>query len=450
MKAITLYLQKRGYDCVADDYYSKIELWQKWYRGKVNSFHNYTQFNGKKKIRRTRKTLGLGKVIPEDWANLLLNEKVQISLASSQLQKKVEYVLRSNRFYSKGNQLVELAFALGTGAFVEFTDGDDVKIDYIRAGMIYPLSWDNGTITECAFASERVRGKQKTVYLNIHRRDEHGFYIIENHMFDHQNGNTLTEIDLPDGVIPEVQTKSKVPRFQVFSPNIANNIDPDCPLGISIFANALDQFEAVDIIFDSYSNEYQLGKKRITVPISMARIQMEEDGTVAPIFDDSDTEFYAVPQDDNTKNEIKEHNMELRADEHNTGLQSMLNMVSWKCGSGMRRYIFEDGTVKTATEVISNNSDLYRNLQKHELLLTDALTGMIRAICDILKVGKNQDVRISYDDSIIQDSDREREKDRQDVRDNLMKPYEYRMKWYGEDEETAKKMTQQEDGLTLE
>lgn len=109
-----------------------------------------------------------------------------------------------------------------------------------------------------------------------------------------------------------------------------------------------------------------------------------------------------------------------------------------------------DGTVKTATEVISNNSDLYRNLQKHELLLTDALTGMIRAICDILKVGKNQDVRISYDDSIIQDSDREREKDRQDVRDNLMKPYEYRMKWYGEDEETAKKMTQQEDGLTLE
>lgn len=174
MKAITLYLQKRGYDCVADDYYSKIELWQKWYRGKVNSFHNYTQFNGKKKIRRTRKTLGLGKVIPEDWANLLLNEKVQISLASSQLQKKVEYVLRSNRFYSKGNQLVELAFALGTGAFVEFTDGDDVKIDYIRAGMIYPISWDNGTITECAFASERVRGKQKTVYLNIHRRDKHG------------------------------------------------------------------------------------------------------------------------------------------------------------------------------------------------------------------------------------------------------------------------------------
>lgn len=178
MKAITKFLQNIGYDCVPDDYYTLIDLWHKWYKGKVPSVHQYSQYNGKKKVRRTRKSIGLGKVIPEDWANLLLNEKVRISLSKRSQQIKVEEVLRKNKFYFKGNQLVELAFALGTGAFVEFMDGDEVKIDYIRAGMIYPLAWDNGTITECAFASERVSGKQKKVYLNIHRR-ERGKYVIE-------------------------------------------------------------------------------------------------------------------------------------------------------------------------------------------------------------------------------------------------------------------------------
>ena len=82
MKAITQYLIGRGYECVPDDYYTRIELWNRWYRGKVPSFHNYYQYNGQKKVRRSRKTIGLGKTVSEDWANLLLNEKVQFTLES--------------------------------------------------------------------------------------------------------------------------------------------------------------------------------------------------------------------------------------------------------------------------------------------------------------------------------------------------------------------------------
>lgn len=447
MRAITQYLQERGYTCVPDSYYSYIDLWQKWYKGKVPSVHSYSQYNGKKKIRRTRKSLGLGKTIPEDWANLLLNEKVNFSLKTKKQQIKIEEILRANEFYCKGNNLVELTFALGTGAFVEFMDGDDLHIDYIRAGMIYPLTWDNGRITECAFASERVSGKKKMVYLNIHRRKS-GKYVIENHLFE-RNGSNLTEVDLPDGVLPEVKTGSSIPRYQVLTPNIANNIDPDCPLGISVYANALDQFETADIIFDSYSNEYRLGKKRITVPMTMARFQMEEDGTITPIFDDADTEFYAVPQDDKGENKIQEHNMELRSAAHSAGIQDILNLVSWKCGFGMKRYKFTNGDMKTATEVISDNSDLYRNMRKHEQHLTNALTGLINAICDMLHLGKAE-LTISYDDSIIEDSDKERANDRQDVRDGIMQPYEYRMKWYAEDEQTAKANVSTGGGLTLE
>ena len=447
MQAITQYLNGRGYTCVQDDYYSRIELWKKWYGGKVPSVHNYTQYNGRRKLRRTRKSLGLAKTVSEDWANLLLNEKFQIGVDKASAKKKIDAVLVANEFAKRANQLVELAFALGTGAFVEYLDGDDVKIDYIRAGMIYPISWDNGRVQECAFASERTTGKQKKVYLNIHRL-EAGKYVIENHMFD-RNGSVLTETDLPDEVLPEVRTGSAIPRFQIFSPNIANNIDPDSPLGISVYANALDQLESADLVYDSYCNEFRLGRKRITVPISMARIAMEEDGTSTPVFDDNDTEFYAVPQDDKSENKILEHNMEIRSEAHDTGIQTMLNLVSWKTGSGGKRYVFRrDGQVRTATEVISENSDLYRNLKKHELSLEAALLGMIDSIADLLHLGTVK-ASVSFDDSIISDTDSDKMTFLQEIRDGVRQKWEYRVKFFGEDTETAKAMVDSGAGLTF-
>lgn len=446
MKAITQYLIKRGYECVQDGYYSRIELWQKWYMGKVPAVHNYVQYNGKKKLRRTRKTLGLAKTVSEDWANLLLNEKVQIGIKEKGKKEKIDAVLAANQFEQRGNQLVEQTFALGTGALVEYLDGDEIKIDYIRAGMIYPLSWDNGRVKECAFGSERVRGKKKQIYLNIHRL-ENGKYVIENHLFDH-NGGAMTETELPEGVLPEVHTNSVVPRFQILTPNIANNLEPDSPLGISVYANALDQLESADLVYDSYCNEFRLGKKRITVPISMARIVMEEEGVSTPVFDDNDTEFYALPQDDKSENKIQEHNMEIRADAHEAGLQTMLNLVSWKTGSGGKRYVFRDGQLKTATEVISEDSDLYRNLKKHEKMLNTVLEALVNSIAELLGLGKVT-ASVTFDDSVIEDSNTEKMTFMQEIRDGLRQPWEYRVKFFGEDEATAKAMTKAEPELSL-
>lgn len=445
MKAITQYLKNLGYSCAEDEYYSLIELWQRWYAGMVPSVHRYAQYNGRKKVTRTRKSLKMAKTVSEDWANLLLNEKVEITVQEKRAQEKIDEVLDKNRFRARGNQLVEMAFAMGTGAFVEFMDGKDLHIDYVRAGMIYPLSWDNGTVTECAFASERKENKRTTVYLNIHKLDK-GNYVVENHLFE-RRGTNLSELDLPEDVLPEVSTKSSVPRFQLLMPNIANNLAPDSPLGLSIYANALDQLEATDLVYDSYVNEFRLGKKRITIPVTLARVEMEKDGTAQPVFDDDDLEFYALPQESG-ENKIQEHNMTIRAEEHARGIQDMLNLDSWKCGFGTRRYTFENGQVKTATEVISNNSDLYRNLRKHELNLNDTLVGLVNAIADMLGLGEQQ-VTVTFDDSIIEDTERQRETDRQEVRENLMATWEYRIKWYGEDETTAKARAQELEGSAL-
>ena len=445
MRAVTQYLKSRGFGCVDDSWYSLIHLWQSWYQGKVPAFHCYRQYNGRRKVTRTRKTLGMAKTIPEDWANLALNEKVDIVVSEATVNERVHQVLEDNNFRVRANQLLELAFALGAGAFVEYLDRDRVRIDYVRAGLIYPLVWDNGEVLDCAFASERAAGKEKQLTLTIHRRDEHGFYLLENHLFRRQ-GNVLTELDLPEGVKPEVNTGSAVPLFQLIRPNIVNNVDLNCPMGISVFANALDQLEGVDLVYDSYQNEFRLGRKRITVPVTMARIAMEEDGSAVPVFDDNDTEFYAVPSMEGAENKIVEHNMELRHEAHEAAIKSGLALLSYKCGMGDDRYSFDQGRVKTAKEVVSDKSDLFQSLKKHELLLERALVGLVDAVASLLGLGTGFETVVNFDDSIIEDADSTRQRDLQEVRDGIMQKWEFRKKWYGENERTAKAMCPPDQG----
>lgn len=98
--------------------------------------------------------------------------------------------------------------------------------------------------------------------------------------------------------------------------------------------------------------------------------------------------------------------------------------------------------MKTATEVISENSDMYRMLKKHEIILEDVLKELIQIIIRlgvVLGNDLNQDseITIDFDDSIIEDKSAERQQDRQDVSMGVMPLAEYRAKWYGETEEEA-------------
>ncbi|MEG1323106.1 MAG: phage portal protein [Ruthenibacterium sp.] len=394
------YFAKRGFTLPCADWYKQIGNYLDWYEGDVASFHKYSVFNGTAMVRVKRYALGMAKVIAEDHANLLLNEKVKIT-AEQGFDETLQALLAANNFRVQGNNLVELAFALGTGAFVEYINGDgSPTIDYIRADMIYPLSYDNGTITECAFASVKTCDGVKAFYLQIHRLIC-GKYTIENVYLDAENGKKLP---LPEGIRDIVQTGSPVPLFQIVRPNIVNNYDLDNPMGMSVYGNAIDQLKGCDLIWDSYMNEFTLGRKRIMVPLSMAKIEMSKAGETTPLFDPNDTTFYVYQQDTDGKNELKEVNMSIRAEQHELGLQRVLNLLSKKCGLGNDRYRFDGGGgIKTATEVISEKSELFQNLKKNELLLESALIGLVKALAFLSGRQPDIEVHVAFDDSIIED-----------------------------------------------
>jgi A118 family predicted phage portal protein len=438
-------LAKSGYTIPPSDTYKTVGIWADWYNGRYKKFHDYTLYNGRSKQKRRRRSLKMAKKVTEDWANLLLNEKVQVTVSDARAHEYITAALEKNHFRVQGNKLVERAFALGSGAFVEHTDGKGgVMIDYVRGDCIYPISWDGDTVTECAFASIKNSGKSKTIYLNIHVIEDDG-YVIYNMLIPVEGDASGTPADdnglLPGNLASVFRTSSLTPRFQIIGPNVANNIDLDSPLGISIYANSLDLLEGCDLVYDSYYNEFRLGKKRIMINGALTKIAVDAtSGEQVPIFDDNDTEYYALPEFQNDSEPIHEINMELRVEDHDKAIIRFISLLSDKCGLGADRYRYENGVLKTATEVISDKSELYQNLKKHELVLSDALIGMCRAIAEIGGFSSDFDVDVAFDDSIIEDTTGQRNRIQVLVTQGKFPLWRYLRDFEGYDEKTAREI----------
>jgi len=284
-KQIISWINKNyGYN-LSDTYYSVIDVWLNWWRGYYKPFHRFSFYNGKKKIDRELYTLKMGKKVCEDWASILLNSKTHIKISDEktnffvQGRRETEGVLGANSFWTKGNRLIEKAFATGTGAVtihatgIRLTgNGDDLTADispgaalnfnYLSAEYIIPLTVDNDRITEAAFASETTEKGKKYLLLEIHTLDKNKNYIIEIHRFLAEN-EQLAECELPDNMIRKFSTGSPVPWFAVFMPNIENNVEDNNGLGVSIIHGSIDALKAVDLCFNNFCSDFYLGQKKI-------------------------------------------------------------------------------------------------------------------------------------------------------------------------------------------
>lgn len=431
-------------------------LWLSWYRGNVKKFHHYKVYNGQKNIHVRRKTLGMAKAGCEDWASLLFNEKTNITLSDAATQNILNDIFKANKFWNMANQGIEKAFALGMGAFVVrvdgldyeqdtqqlHTDGAKVKIEFVNATKIYPFTIDDSEITECAFVTKRGR----KVYITMHLINEQtGNYEIYNITADRDKSGNISYDEHKDLYVFDTQSSKK--WFQILKPNIANNIEPDSPLGISVFANAIDDLETCDIIYDSFGNEYQYGRKRVYASAEALTINAE-DGSTRAAFDPNDVVFYSLPQGTaigaNDKPFVQESTGELRVDAFDKGINKALDIYSKKIGLGENFYRFEGGSITTATQVISENSSTFRTVKKHEILIEELLISLIKTILYAVNkftpqtVNEDTDITVQFDDSIIEDKTTERTRDAQEVRDGLMEPWEFRVKWYGMSEQDAK------------
>ena len=457
------YLNKKLKTKIDTRYYADIKTWRLWWEGYVDEAHSYLE-KGIKGATRKRKLyrLGMAKRVCEDWASLLLNEKTTIAIEHKnsslflQGEDGTGGVFGANNFWTEGNELVEKAFAVGTGAFVAraenakvtdtgavVADADcKVGIEFVDALSIIPLSIYKSQITECAFVSTFTRRGKDCCYLESHMKGNDGNYIIENEYFSIEGG-LLKKAELPEGVVERIETGSQIPWFAIISPNMANNIRHNNGLGMSVYANATDNLLGVDMAFNNFLRDFKLGGKKVFYNKNM--LQTNEKGETITPDDVAQQLFQQVGDgvDFDAKAMYQEYNPSLRVTENKEGVQAQLDYLSFKCGMGTHRYKFENGGVKTATEYSGERQELVQHANKHMIPIEAALKALCRAVLYIGKTYCGADcdpdtpIVVNFEDGFVIDNETKQEKDRQDVREGLMNAWEYRVKWYGETPEEA-------------
>ena len=195
-------------------------------------------------------------------------------------------------------------------------------------------------------------------------------------------------------------------------------------------------------MYDFWFNEFKLGKRRIAVDKSMIRAFTDPvTGEQRMAFDPDETVFVGLNAETQNTQDLS---VELRADDIINSINALLNIIAMKAGFSAGTFTFNGQGVKTATEVISENSATYQTKNSYETIVDESLKQLINSILDLATLygiykrpTKELEITINFDDSIAQDRDSNFNRYSMAVGQGLMPKVEAMMRIWDITEETA-------------
>lgn len=435
------YIDKAGYALPCGQMEAHITRWHSWMRSE-GDFYDYDEVDSNgRRFKVHRLSIKPAKRVATEWASLLLNDSTLTSCDDQACTDWLGEYFGKVNFYSLGQGNVQKGFALGTSAWALWIDTAKLRMVPRRydARMIVPLSCDDDGVSECAFCTRASVKGAMLDQLQMHVLEGDGYHI-KTVFFDLDGG--MVEVE---GVIDDLPTKCPTPTFAIVKPAIENTVVDLSPYGMSIYEDAIDAVKSVDLAYDAIFNEIDLGKMRIFLGDTMFENAEDSKGERQAVpFGKSDAVVFRKVQ--SADDVIQEFAPKLRTEAQVQAYRTALQTLGDLTGFGLSYFdIDESGGIKTATEVSSDNSALMRNIRKHENLLEGSIAQIGHAALHCAReflgvsLPDEGEITVNFDDSIITDTAAEKQQDMAEV-GTTMAAWEYRVKWYGEDEETARRM----------
>ena len=423
--------------------------WKYLYRGFYKPWHLIDAPTiADPKHKRNLAYLNLSKAVCAELAGMVWTDQCEVSVSmigveeDDPLDAFVRDVLNKNNFQRKMVESVEQAAALGGEALKvwyefrrdregnEIPDSGHIRLGFAMADQFVPTQWDNASVTGGIFVTRQARDGWYYTLLEWHEWDG-TTYVIRNELYraeikkDEQgNDQDILGFRYPLSALypymdEEVTVETEKSLFTYFRTPDANNIDDNSPLGISIYANAMETLHAIDICFDSFVREFRLGKKRIIVPARMIRQVVDpQTGQSLRYFDATDETYEALSTDDPDTLKIQDNSVELRVEEHVAALNAFLNLFCLQVGLSAGTFSFDaKGGLKTATEVVSENSKTYKTVRNFQAQVTPSIQQLVDAIIQVASLydvtwegqsvralaERGYEVKVTLDDGITQD-----------------------------------------------
>jgi A118 family predicted phage portal protein len=430
-------------------YYFGIFIWKYLYRGYYKPWHRISAPTVKDALHeRDLERMDTAKAICAELAGLIWNEQCEISVSQETgkdqlLDEFVHDVLMKNGFWIKMQEHIEQVLALGGGAikvwYEEKRDGDgnvipnsgNIRLGFCMADQFVPTAWDNTQVTDGVFISRQAKDGYYYTRLEWHKWDGLTYWISnEAYRSEYKQNSAKEPQDILgfryplSAVYPFLDEQTPLQGlstslFAYYRPAIANNLDDDSPLGVSIYANALSTLKALDICYDSFVQEFRLGRKRIIVPAQCLRtVQDPVTKESRRFFDATDEAYVALKSDDTDALKIQDNTVSLRVGEHEQAINALLSILCLQVGFSAGTFTFDRAQgLKTATEVISENSKTYKTIKSNQLQIKAAIDRVVDAIIQVASLYDVQwngtsirtlsalgwETKVVFDDSILQD-----------------------------------------------
>ena len=359
-----------------------------------------------------------------------------------------------NKIKDKLNQNLEIGNAVGGLIFKPYVKDGQLFVDLIKGSCFYPTEFNSsGDVIAGIFTSQLTKGDNIYTRLEYHKFYENPIssnisYIIKNVAYKSNSNSILgTKINLT--TVPEwenIQEETAIqyvqkPLFSYYKPPTANNIEPESPIGVSVYARAVNLIKEADRQWGRIVWEYEASEKAVyvdelaTKPSQNQKKSFEINKLKGRLYKTIDTgkeysDFF------------KDYSPEIRDEALWRGLNKTLQRIEFNVGLAYGT-LSEPNTIdKTATEIKASKQRSYATVSKMQENLQKALENLIYAM-DVLTTlyhlapQGSYEVSFNWDDSLVVDTEKEQTLQMQEVNVGLRSKIKYIMFRYGLTEEQA-------------
>lgn len=383
-------------------------------------------------MKRPYVTLNMMNEVAKHMGSILYNEQCEISFKEGSIDEAfITHILEHNNFNKNFAQYVQVMLATGGLAVKPYYDATtgEIEFSWVLADTFIPLHSNSNAIAEAVVtSSSQVTEGRKTIYytlLEFHEWHEGGIYAISNELYrseyDDEIGERVPLEVLYDGLaeVTVYQNFSR-PNFAYLKPYGFNNISPQSPLGLGICDNAKNTLEQINNAYDQYYWEIRQGKRRVIVSDHFMRTRIDPEGRPVHYFDGETDVYLALPAGiDNMK--YKDITSDIRSQQYIESINKFVSTLEMQVGLSAGTFTFDGKSMKTATEVVSEDSATYRTRNSHLANVEQFIQELIISTCELARetygttgaplytgnIPKKEDVIVDFDDGVFLSKDSE-------------------------------------------
>ena len=397
----------------------------------INEWENCLIGKSKTCIEKNIPSLGLESAVCQEFTNVVLSE----------MDVKIENNDNLNKYLKDAISTLNEEFqqGLGLGALIIKPLGNEGKVEYITADRIIPLEFDaRKRLIKACFVQIKKISEEVTYYrFEFHILTKNGLEI-QNKAYKGNKNDIGYEVSLDTidewAKLPEQVMYPGMQRmdFGYYRNPIPNLIDKSAN-GVSIFHKAMKSIAKADIQAARLDWEYDSAERMVFADYTTVKGDQSK-GFKLP----SDKKRLMVGID--IEDKLDTFNPALRDQNYINGLNEYLRQVEKDCCLAFGDLSNVNHVEKTATEIKHAKQRKYDMVNAIEGNLKECLEDLAYSLAFYnAEYNSGFEFCCNFSDSVLNDEETERSNDRIDVANGVMSKLAYRMKWYNEDEATARK-----------